>query len=112
MTAYFLLMPGIPMLFQGQEFGASSPFFYFADHETELSHNIREGRRRDLAQFPSLATSEMRAELADPGDIDTFRRSVHAKASASSGLSANTVCQGSVVAISVNGQSLPTSPAK
>jgi maltooligosyltrehalose trehalohydrolase len=76
MTAYFLLMPGLPMLFQGQEFGASSPFFYFADHEIELSHDVREGRRRSLAQFPSLATSEMRAELADPGDIDTFRRSV------------------------------------
>jgi len=76
MTAYFLLMPGIPMLFQGQEFGASSPFFYFADHESGLSQDVREGRRRSLAQFPSLATSEMRAELADPGDIDTFRRSV------------------------------------
>ena len=76
MTAYFLLMPGIPMLFQGQEFGASSPFFYFADHESGLAHDVREGRRRSLAQFPSLATSEMRAELADPGDIDTFRRSV------------------------------------
>ncbi len=76
MTAYLLLMPGIPMLFQGQEFGASSPFFYFADHEIGLSHDVREGRRLSLAQFPSLATSEMRAELADPGDIDTFRRSV------------------------------------
>lgn len=76
MTAYFLLMPGIPMLFQGQEFGASSPFFYFADHETELSHDVREGRRRSLAQFPSLTTSEMRAELVDPADISTFRRSV------------------------------------
>ncbi|HWO84890.1 MAG TPA: malto-oligosyltrehalose trehalohydrolase [Stellaceae bacterium] len=76
MTAYLLLMPGIPMLFQGQEFGASSPFFYFADHESGLSHDVREGRRRSLAQFPSLATSEMRAELADPGGIDTFRRSV------------------------------------
>jgi maltooligosyltrehalose trehalohydrolase len=76
MTAFFLLMPGIPMLFQGQEFGASSPFFYFADHEIELSHDVREGRRRSLAQFPSLATSEMRVGLADPGDIDTFRRSV------------------------------------
>jgi maltooligosyltrehalose trehalohydrolase len=76
MTAYLLLMPGIPMLFQGQEFGASSPFFYFADHEIGLSHDVREGRHLSLAQFPSLATSEMRAELADPGDIDTFRRSV------------------------------------
>jgi len=76
MTAYFLLMPGIPMLFQGQEFAASSPFLYFADHEIELSHDVREGRHRELAQFPNLATSEMRAELADPGDIDTFHRSV------------------------------------
>ena len=76
MTAYLLLMPGIPMLFQGQEFAASSPFLYFADHEIELSRDVREGRRRSLAQFPSLATSEMRAELTDPGDIATFRRSV------------------------------------
>jgi len=76
MTAYFLLMPGIPMLFQGQEFGASCPFFYFADHEIALSHDIREGRRLSLARFPSLATSEMRAQFVDPGDIDTFRRSV------------------------------------
>jgi maltooligosyltrehalose trehalohydrolase len=76
MTAYFLLMPGIPMLFQGQEFAASSPFFYFADHEIELSRDVREGRLSFLAQFPSLATSEMQAKLADPGDIDTFRRSV------------------------------------
>jgi maltooligosyltrehalose trehalohydrolase len=76
MTAYLLLMPGIPMLFQGQEFAASTPFFYFADPGTELSRDVREGRRRSLAQFPSLATSEMQAKLADPGDIDTFRRSV------------------------------------
>jgi maltooligosyltrehalose trehalohydrolase len=76
MTAYLLLMPGIPMLFQGQEFAASSPFFYFADHEIDLSRDVREGRRRFLRQFPSLATSEMQAKLADPGDIDTFRQSV------------------------------------
>ncbi len=76
MTAYLLLMPGIPMLFQGQEFAASSPFFYFADPGIELSPGVREGRRTFLAQFPSLATSEMQAQLADPGDIETFRRSV------------------------------------
>ncbi|MGA8758739.1 MAG: malto-oligosyltrehalose trehalohydrolase [Stellaceae bacterium] len=76
MTAYFLLMPGIPMLFQGQEFAASSPFFYFADPSIELSPGVREGRHASLAQFPSLANLEMQAKLADPGDIDTFRRSV------------------------------------
>ena len=76
MTAYFLLMPGIPMLFQGQEFAAASPFFYFADHESGLSRGVREGRGTFLAQFPSLATGEMQARLPDPGDVDTFGRSV------------------------------------
>src|SRR6202048_4982708 len=76
MTAYFLLMPGIPLLFQGQEFGASTPFFYFADHETELARAVRDGRGTFLAQFPSLSSGEMQAQLTDPGDIDTFRRSV------------------------------------
>jgi len=76
MTAWFLLMPGIPMLFQGQEFGASSPFFYFADHEIELTDDVRDGRRTFLAQFPSLASRKMQAELADPGDVNTFRRTM------------------------------------
>jgi maltooligosyltrehalose trehalohydrolase len=76
MTAYLLLMPGIPMLFQGQEFAASTPFFYFADHEAELARAVRNGRDASLTQFPSLATREMQARLPDPGDIDTFRRSV------------------------------------
>ncbi len=75
MTAYFLLMPGIPMLFQGQEFGASTPFFYFADHEIELARAVRDGRGAFLAQFPSLVGAEMQARLTDPGDITTFRRS-------------------------------------
>ena len=76
MTAYLLLMPGIPMLFQGQEFGASSPFFYFADHEADLAGLVREGRAASLAQFPTLATARMQAELVDPGDASTFHRSV------------------------------------
>jgi maltooligosyltrehalose trehalohydrolase len=76
MTAYLLLMPGIPMLFQGQEFAASTPFFYFADPCDELSRSVRKGRRTFLAQFPSLATSQMQARLTNPGDIETFRRSV------------------------------------
>jgi maltooligosyltrehalose trehalohydrolase len=76
MTAYLLLMPGIPMLFQGQEFGASSPFFYFADHKAGLARLVREGRAASLAQFPTLATAKMQAELVDPGEASTFHRSV------------------------------------
>ena len=43
---YFLLSPGIPMLFQGQEFSASAPFLFFADHPGELGGLVRE---RDAA---------------------------------------------------------------
>jgi maltooligosyltrehalose trehalohydrolase len=72
-TALMLLAPGTPMLFQGQEFGASSPFLFFADHSPELNRQIREGRAEFLAQFLSLATPEMQKRFADPGDPATFK---------------------------------------
>jgi maltooligosyltrehalose trehalohydrolase len=76
MTAYFLLAPAIPLLFQGQEFAASSPFLFFADHERELDALVAKGRCAFLAQFPSLLGPEAQAALADPGDPATFRRCV------------------------------------
>ena len=75
MTAYLLLMPGVPMLFQGQEFAASSRFLYFADHRRGLDEAVRRGRREFLGQFPSMAAPEIGEQLADPGDEETFRRS-------------------------------------
>ncbi|MBV8775820.1 MAG: malto-oligosyltrehalose trehalohydrolase [Alphaproteobacteria bacterium] len=75
-TAYFLLLPAIPMLFQGQEFCSSSPFLYFADHERALAELVKKGRGEFLVQFPSLANDEMQALLADPGDPETVRRCV------------------------------------
>ena len=74
MTALLLLAPGTPMLFQGQEFAASSPFLFFADQNAELSDMVRQGRIEFLAQFPSLATPEMPEHFADPGDPATFER--------------------------------------
>src|SRR5205823_2128849 len=74
MTAYLLLMPGIPMLFQGQEFAASTPFLYFADHRDELVESVRKGRADFLAQFPSIDDPEMQRRLANPADEATFRR--------------------------------------
>ncbi len=73
LTALLLLLPSTPMLFQGQEFAASAPFLYFADHEPELAQAVRLGRLDFLAQFPSLATPEMTAQLSDPGAHETFR---------------------------------------
>jgi maltooligosyltrehalose trehalohydrolase len=75
MTALTLLGPGTPMLFQGQEFAASSPFLFFADHKGELARLVRQGRAEFLAQFRSLATPEARAALDDPCDARTFERS-------------------------------------
>lgn len=72
MTALLLLSPGTPMLLQGQEFAASNPFFYFANHKEEISRAILEGRAQFLAQFRSLAQPDMRAKLPDPGNPETF----------------------------------------
>jgi len=71
-TALFLLAPQTPMLFQGQEFAATSPFFYFADHKEEIAYLVARGRSDFLAQFRTLATPEMQARLPDPGDPVTF----------------------------------------
>ncbi|MCA1557841.1 MAG: malto-oligosyltrehalose trehalohydrolase, partial [Acidobacteria bacterium] len=74
MTALMLLAPNTPMLFQGQEFAASTPFYYFADHNPELAELVRKGRVEFLAQFRSIAAPEMRACLADPASRESFER--------------------------------------
>ena len=73
MIAFTLLMPGTPMLFQGQEFGATTPFLYFADHTPELAAAVRKGRAEFVQQFPSVGTSEMIARLAPPDAAETFQ---------------------------------------
>ena len=73
-TALLLLLPQTPMLFQGQEFAASPPFFYFADHKDEIARSVAKGRAEFLAQFRALASPEMQARLPDPGDPMTFAR--------------------------------------
>jgi maltooligosyltrehalose trehalohydrolase len=75
MTALMLLGPGTPMLFQGQEFAASAPFLYFADHKPELARLVRRGRTDFLRQFPALAAPEMQGRLPDPADPATFEQS-------------------------------------
>lgn len=72
LTALLLLGPATPMLFQGQEFAASTPFLYFADHTPELATLVGRGRAEFLAQFPSLALPDIQSRLRDPGDPETF----------------------------------------
>jgi maltooligosyltrehalose trehalohydrolase len=74
MTGLLLLGPWTPMLFQGQEFAAGNPFYYFADHREDLAKMVHEGRKSFMAQFPSLACPEVQAKLADPADPATFMK--------------------------------------
>jgi maltooligosyltrehalose trehalohydrolase len=68
LTALTLLGPATPLLFQGQEFGSSRPFLFFADHREELREPIRKGR-----QFPSVTDPEVQSKLPAPDDEETFR---------------------------------------
>ena len=73
MTALLLLGPWTPMLFQGQEFGASSPFIFFTDvGDGPMREAIRKGRFQFLAQFPSLAANEVQKRLPVPSDPKVF----------------------------------------
>src|SRR5262249_27953111 len=58
----------------GQEFAASSPFLFFADHNPDLARLVAKGRAEFLAQFPSIALSEIKASLDNPADPKTFER--------------------------------------
>ena len=75
MTALLLLAPGTPMLFQGQEFAASNPFFFFADLTEELAPAVHQGRVEFLSQFHTLALEKMKGVFLNPHDPETFERS-------------------------------------
>jgi maltooligosyltrehalose trehalohydrolase len=70
-AALVLLSPFTPMLFQGEEFAASTPFQYFTHHEDEeLARAVSEGRKRDYGG------DDWRVEdVPDPQDPATFERS-------------------------------------
>lgn len=67
-AALVLTSPFIPMLFQGEEWGASTPFPYFTDHQDpKLGEMVRQGRRREFA-----AQGWNAADIPDPQSPATF----------------------------------------
>jgi maltooligosyltrehalose trehalohydrolase len=74
LTALLLLGPGTPMLFHGQEFGATTPYLFFADHNPELAKLVHKGRKEFLEQFPSIAVEASQAAIDDPAKEETFAR--------------------------------------
>ncbi|MGE0312503.1 MAG: malto-oligosyltrehalose trehalohydrolase [Lautropia sp.] len=71
-SAVYLLLPQIPMLFMGEEWDASTPFPFFCDFGDELAAAVREGRRAEFARFPAFADPRERERIPDPVAPDTF----------------------------------------
>jgi maltooligosyltrehalose trehalohydrolase len=69
-AALTLLSPYVPLLFQGEEWGASTPFLYFTDHQDpELGRLVAEGRAREFDAF------RWQGAVPNPQDPATFERS-------------------------------------
>jgi maltooligosyltrehalose trehalohydrolase len=67
-AALVLTSPFVPMLFQGEEFGTSSPFLYFTDYDDpELGRAISEGRKKEFVAFGWSPD-----EIPDPQQERTF----------------------------------------
>jgi maltooligosyltrehalose trehalohydrolase len=75
LSALLLLSPYTPLLWMGQEWGATSPFLYFTDHPEELGKLVTEGRREEFGHFSSFADPEVRERIPDPQSPDTFEKS-------------------------------------
>jgi maltooligosyltrehalose trehalohydrolase len=72
-----LLAPHVPMLYMGEEWDASNPFLYFVDFSEDeaLSEAVREGRRREFANFKSFAEQHGETQIPDPTHEDTVKLS-------------------------------------
>ena len=69
-AAFYLLSPYIPMLFMGEEYGETSPFHFFTDHQdAELQEAVRKGRKAEYAD------QGIGLSMADPGEETTFLES-------------------------------------
>ena len=71
-TVVCLLLPQIPMLFMGEEWGATQPFPFFCDFGPELADAVRKGRREEFARFPEFASPAVRDRIPDPQAEHTF----------------------------------------
>ncbi|OWW22265.1 malto-oligosyltrehalose trehalohydrolase [Noviherbaspirillum denitrificans] len=72
-----LMSPQIPMLFMGEESGATQPFLYFTSHLTaDLAEAVRNGRRQEFARFAAFSDPALRERIPDPNDEETFQQSI------------------------------------
>jgi malto-oligosyltrehalose trehalohydrolase/4-alpha-glucanotransferase len=71
-AAVYLLLPQIPMLFMGEEWGAAQPFPFFCDFGPDLANAVRKGRRDEFARFPEFQDPKTRERIPDSMAEETF----------------------------------------
>jgi malto-oligosyltrehalose trehalohydrolase len=70
-----LLAPLPPLIFMGEEFGASSPFLFFCDFRGELAAAVTNGRRNEFARFATFNSPDVRESIPDPNAESTYLQS-------------------------------------
>jgi malto-oligosyltrehalose trehalohydrolase len=71
-TALYLLLPQIPLLFMGEEWHSRQPFQFFCDFGGELGDAVRSGRRLEFARFEAFRDAGERDSIPDPQAGQTF----------------------------------------
>ncbi len=71
-TALMILSPNVPLLFQGQEIGSTTPFNFFADLPEGFRSIVWSGRKEFLSQFPSFMSLNALVDYPDPSNPDVF----------------------------------------
>jgi malto-oligosyltrehalose trehalohydrolase len=71
-AAVYLLLPQVPMLFMGEEWGATQPFPFFCDFHADLADAVRRGRRAEFARFPDFQDPANRERIPDPTAEETY----------------------------------------
>jgi maltooligosyltrehalose trehalohydrolase len=71
-AALLLFAPETPLLFMGQEFAASTPFYYFTNHHEELGRLVTAGRREEFAGFDAFHRESLHDLIPDPQQASTF----------------------------------------
>ena len=70
-----LLAPSPPLIFMGEEFGATTPFYFFCDFQGDLASAVTAGRRNEFASFEKFKSPSVRDQIPDPNVEETYLRS-------------------------------------
>jgi maltooligosyltrehalose trehalohydrolase len=74
-SALLLCAPQTPLLFMGQEWGATTPFLFFTDHDEALGRGVTEGRRAEFSSFSAFRDPATRESIPDPQSPRSFEAS-------------------------------------